>query len=101
MNDKYLYSEPLNKCAKILGDTDGITYILLCADIDEDGAKGCPGGTVWSAENSHTSFFSMVGTIIETYFEKANLSYPERRKIIKVFNANLIRNTLKNKRKED
>lgn len=86
------YLEPLNKCHDILKDTEGVNYIILCADATDDDEPEFRGGSGWHVDKDmpSPSFFAMISGIIWNFMEASRLSYTDRLKLCKEFNQDLL-----------
>lgn len=100
MEDKK-YIKPLRKCYEILKQTEGVNYIILCADVTDDSEPKIAGGSGWNIKDGDTSpdFFSMVGGLVEHFLNEQDLSYMEKISLIKDFHGTLLKNLTGGKEK--
>lgn len=87
------YYKPLEECCNILKQTEGVNYIITCADAGDEEAEQSLGGCGWNVEDdSEPNFFSMVGNLIEQYFNANEIPYTEQLKLIRNFSSELVEN---------
>lgn len=90
-NMDYKYLKPLQECSDILSETDGVNYIILCADADAEEQDKVVGGSGWNIEDdSMPDFFTMVGGIIEKYLDENSDSFVDKMKLVKAFYEELM-----------
>lgn len=89
----YKYIKPLQECSNILSGTNGVNYIILCADADGEEPDKVVGGSGWNIEDdSMPDFFTMVGGIIEKYLDENSESFVEKMKLVNAFYEELMMN---------
>lgn len=87
----YKYIKPLQECTDILSETDGVNYIILCADADCEEQDKVIAGSGWKiGADSMPDFFTMVRGIITKYLDIHSESFVDKMKIAESFYKELI-----------